>query len=291
MKDNIKQLLIDNKIINPNDVVEYYHKVRDRDDIKVLKCIRSGVIFLSANKIDDNYYKNKTQFSDFDEVKRKIGLKNTYEDDYRRFKQFNKLIKNKSYLDIGTGLGGILDWMKKCTREIAAVEPRSELRNILSKKYLIYESIDEIPPQKKFDIITLFHVFEHIPNPIVTLKKIFHLMNEGGKLIIEVPHARDALLSFYELESFKKFTFWSEHLILHTRESLSIFLRNSSFNKFNIFGFQRYPLANHLYWLAKGEPRGHNKWQEFNSKELKNAYEDILQKLDLTDTLIAVVEK
>jgi len=291
MKDSIKQLLIDNEIINPNNVIEYYPEVRDRNDIKVLKCVRSGVIFLSTNKIDDTYYKNKAQFSDFDEEKRKIALADTYDDDYRRFMQFNKLIRNKSYLDIGTGLGGILDLIKKYAGEIAAVEPQLELRNILSKKYSIYESISEIPSHKKFDVITLFHVFEHLPNPIDTLKSIYCLMNEGGKLIIEVPHARDALLSFYELESFRKFTFWSEHLILHTRESLSIFLRNSGFNSFNIVGFQRYPLANHLFWLANGKPGGHMKWQEFNSQKLKNAYEHILKKLDITDTLIAIAEK
>lgn len=50
---------------------------------------------------------------------------------------------------------------------------------------------------------------------------------------------------------------------------------------------QRYPLSNHLYWLAKGKPGGHQLWSFLDSEELTRAYEARLASLGKTDTLIA----
>lgn len=115
-------------------------------------------------------------------------------------------------------------------------------------------------------------------------------MKPGAKLVIEVPHANDFLLSFLALKEFYEFTFWSEHLILHTRKSLNRFLECAGFNNVSIEGFQRYPLANHLYWLARGKPGGHVQWRQLRSHDLDLAYANILKSLDMTDTLLAVAE-
>ena len=93
------------------------------------------------------------------------------------------------------------------------------------------------------------------------------------------------------MEEFKKFTFWSEHLILHTRASLKIFLELAHFNDIVIQGFQRYPLANTLYWLKTGKPGGHITWQFLCDKELDNSWSNKLKELNLTDTLIAIAKK
>jgi hypothetical protein len=115
-------------------------------------------------------------------------------------------------------------------------------------------------------------------------------MKKGGKIIVEVPHANDFLITFLECEAFKKFTFWSEHLILHTRESLKIFLQEAGFTRVVIKGYQRYPLANHLHWLAKGLPGGHMQWAALSSEQLDISYADLLAQIDRTDTLIAFAE-
>jgi hypothetical protein len=52
---------------------------------------------------------------------------------------------------------------------------------------------------------------------------------------------------------------------------------------------QRYPLSNHLYWLAKEEPNGHEKWAFMDCPELDKAYEQVLASLGKTDTLIATL--
>lgn len=99
------------------------------------------------------------------------------------------------------------------------------------------------------------------------------------------------IFSYLDLESFKAFTFWSEHVVLHTRESLKVFLENSGFINISIKGVQRYSLANHLYWLSRGKPNGHYHWSNLSTKALDNAYGDILASLDKTDTLLAIAER
>lgn len=137
----------------------------------------------------------------------------------------------------------------------------------------------------------MFHVFEHLVNPLEELKKLHTKMSDNSRIIIEVPHANDFLLSFLENESFKKFTFWSEHLILHTRLSLQIYLEKAGFKNIVISGFQRYPLANHVHWLSEKKPGGHNIWDFLRTDALDCAYSEMLSNIDKNDTLIAYASK
>ena len=129
--------------------------------------------------------------------------------------------------------------------------------------------------------------FEHLTDPIAMLQFIRERLVPGGLLFIEVPHARDFLISTLDCAAFKDFTFWSEHLILHTRQSLELFLSHAGFGRVVIEGFQRYPISNHLYWLARGRSGGHKKWESLNDNNLAEAYADTRARIDQTDTLIA----
>ena len=116
-------------------------------------------------------------------------------------------------------------------------------------------------------------------------------LKKKGKLIIEVPHAKDFLILQSELKEFKDFTFWSEHLILHTQKSLKTFLLKSGFKKIKIQFYQRYNFSNHLGWFLKKKPGGHLFYKGFSNKKLDKVYKDNLIKLGQTDTLIAIAQK
>ncbi len=292
MNNKIQDILSDLRIIDPKSIIKFYPKVRDRNDIEVLKCEKSGVIFLSSTETNETYYIEKKGTSYWSHADRNVALKSTYEHDQRRFNQFKNLIIDKKYLDFGTGLGGILDLLKPYASEIFAIELQKDIRNLLGTlDYKVFESIELIPSEQKLDIISLFHVFEHLTEPLDILNKLYARLETNGKIIIEVPHANDALISSFNLESFKKFTFWSEHLILHTRSSLTTFLKEAGFKNISIKGFQRYPLANHLYWLLNHQPGGHQFLQQFRNKAIDKEYANLLKNIDQTDTLIAIAEK
>lgn len=289
MENAIQKLLCDLNICTEQSIQPFFPRVRDRDDISVLKCQESDVIFLSsAEHMDIAHYQDTDSFDYWRATKRSEAVLACQEDSQRRYEQFKHLISGKKWLDVGTGSGGILDLFKTDQSEITAVEPQKNALQALQKDgYTAYNSIDNVPSQE-FDVISLFHVLEHVTNPIETLAKLRKKLSHSGKVIIEVPHARDFLLSKLDLDAFKAFTLWSEHLILHTQESLQAFLREAGFTQINITGFQRYPLSNHLYWLAKGQPGGQKHWSELNSPELNTAYAKMLNQNQATDTLIAI---
>jgi 2-polyprenyl-3-methyl-5-hydroxy-6-metoxy-1,4-benzoquinol methylase len=292
----IREILIELGVSSIGSFSEFFPRTRDREDVAVLKCSKSGVIILSkTDHIEKEYYKSKEELLDWGDwitADEKTALLTTTEDTKRRYEMFSGTVINKKWLDIGCGLGPIIDKMADLCREVVYVETDPLKKAYLQEKfdYRGYSSVEEVP-DNDFEMVTLFHVFEHVTEPITMLKDIWRKMKTGAKLIVEVPHSRDFLISFANLESFKKFTFLSEHLILHTRESLRSFFSEAGFENIEIVGAQRHPLANHLYWLIHGERGGGEIWSHLRSIELDNAYSNMLKSLDYTDTLIAVVRK
>lgn len=293
MKENtIQTLLIDLGLSAESSIEPFYPSVRDRSDVGVLRCSRSGVIFLSrSDHMDVSYYVEKDGFEYWSASDRRHAVNIGIEDQRRRKELLQYVVSNKRWMDIGTGSGGILDELSPFASETSAVEPQKKARESLNAlDYKTYKSVCDAS-DSSVDVVSLFHVFEHFTKPLEELKTIYKKMSSQAKIYIEVPHANDFLISFLNHESFKGFTFWSEHLILHTRQSLIRFLEECGFKDIVVSGCQRYPLANHLHWLAENQPGGHQKWSYLRTIEVDAAYENMLVGLDKTDTLVAVATK
>ena len=136
----------------------------------------------------------------------------------------------------------------------------------------------------------MFHVLEHIPHQVKILKTLRKKLTRNGKIIIEVPSAKDFLLSFEKFEDFKKFTFWSEHLILHTEKSLREVLKKAGYKKIQVKYYQRYNFANHLGWFVNKKPGGHVFFKEIVDIKINRNYIEYLKRIKCTDTLIAIAE-
>ena len=296
--DELKKL----KLISKPNLFILKNKTRDKK-IRVIKDLKTKIIFLEKYITTNDYYSslkykdNEKKFTK--KSKRKIENVKTFsgniktsiiEDDLRRAIQFKKKLKKKDILDFGCGWGGFLSNIKEY-KTLTGVELRKECINHIRnnvKKIDISDNVNSF--DKKFDVITMFHVLEHIPYQIKTLKILKSKLKNKGKIIIEVPHAEDFLLLQDELKEFKNFTFWSEHLILHTYKSLKTILIKSGFKNINIQYYQRYNFSNHLGWFLRKKPGGHNFFKEIVSKDLNHSYSENLKKLHQTDTLVAIAE-
>lgn len=213
------------------------------------------------------------------------------EDDMRRFEMVKSLCNGKRVIDFGCGFGGFLQRISDVAEECCGVElGRNEREFLRTRGISCYKTVEEL--NGKWDIITLFHTFEHLSNPKMWLGKFNGILDSGGMLIIEVPNGDDILLNMYENDKFADFTYWSAHLFLYTMKSLSMIIEQSGYYDIVSAGqVQRYTIANHLMWLAKGQPGGHDKWAQLDSKELNIAYTNKLKELCMCDTLFFVLKK
>ncbi len=273
------------RIFQRKNTIILSNKTRDRN-IKVLKDEKTGVIFIPKYKSNIKTHYQKKPISIFSKhsntkLDNKIINLITLNDDLRRFNFLKKKIKNKTLLDFGCGKGGFLKLSQKITKSVTGLEINRQILRYLSKRFKIYDDINNI--DEKFDIITLFHVLEHIPNQIETLQQIKKKLKKNGKLIIEVPHANDLLLN---LKVFRNFTLWSEHLVLHTENSLSKFLKLAGYKINRVEYIQRYNFSNHLRWFLEGKPNGHIINQKIFEKNLIHYYDEFLIKNQLSDTIL-----
>lgn len=145
--------------------------------------------------------------------------------------------------------------------------------------------------KEMMDVISLFHVLEHLEDPITYLRGLEELLTDDGVMVIEVPNADDALLSLYECEKFADFTYWESHLYLYNNTTFRMLMDKANLRIRFLGQIQRYPLSNTMYWLAKGKPGGHKEWAMLSNERLDSEYESALARLGIADTIIAVVGK
>jgi 2-polyprenyl-3-methyl-5-hydroxy-6-metoxy-1,4-benzoquinol methylase len=271
---------------------EQFHKegvARDAREIEVLKCEVCGLIFLeSASHINEGFYENSGMHAG--EVSLDHWIRETAWDDDRRFSYLQRSMENKSVLDVGCGNGGFLTRARSVASRCDGVEPETHLHEYFrQKQFRVYSAIDEV--NDRYDIITLFHVLEHMPDPRKSLIALGEKLHPHGELIIEVPNVNDALLSLYQSSDFTKFAYWSCHLFVFNEHTLTTLIRQTGYKVKYIKQIQRYPLSNHLHWLSRGKPGGHKEWAFLDSAELHAAYEKQLAALGLCDTLIASLRR
>lgn len=261
--------------------------VRDDKNLDILECHGCGLVFLSRTELPEGFYQESGMHSGALPLIEE-WLRDTERDDERRFRLLNEAITNRDVLDFGCGAGGFLLKARAKARKVMGIELETRLKNhFMTNGLEVVESIDELTSDRRYDLITAFHVVEHLEDPAVMLANLSLKLNKGGRIIIELPSSADALLSLYNSESFSNFTYWSCHLYLFNACTLEMLTKKAGLKLDYVKHVQRYPLSNHLYWLAKGKPGGHQAWNFLDSDELNSAYEARLAALGVTDTLIA----
>lgn len=284
MKKNRKCYLCGN-----NKIFKRKGRVRDNSELKVLECSECGLVFLSSfEHIKKNYY-SESRMND-DPLGKRLPIE--YEMDEKRRIDFCKnFIKGKKILDFGCGMG---DFLRDCSfdaDEVCGIEPDFKAVKKLDKEGLkIFKRIEDIPAEKKFDIVTMFHVLEYLPDTISELKKLKNIIDDRGMLIIEVPNSEEALISLYNNKGFLNF-YWSCHLFLFNEKTLRDSLVKAGYIVQEIKQIQRYPLSNHLYWLANNKPGGHLLWKFMDSNTMNDEYANKLASIGKCDTLIATAVK
>ncbi len=268
--------------IAPANVTQIASRTKDRE-VPVFKDSKTGVIFIDDYYVgDDEYqtggYRGDASVPNFED----------FNDTERRANSFQQFYVGRNVLDFGCGEGNFLRTVHTLCGSAFGVELQQSFNEALNRDGIpCFSYISQSPPvQTAF----MFHVLEHLPDPIAVLAELrIALEPQDGTLVVEVPHANDFLINQLKCEPFVDFTLWSQHLVLHTRDSLHKLLSAAGFVDIHIKGVQRYGLANHLTWLSEGLPGGHKgRLSLLESQDLRQAYEAALAAQDCTDTLVAI---
>jgi 2-polyprenyl-3-methyl-5-hydroxy-6-metoxy-1,4-benzoquinol methylase len=189
-------------------------------------------------------------------------------------------------LDFGCGEGSMLRELSK-NFSVCGFEPDKQAREICARSgFEVFSDYGNLQTNgTKFDLITLFHVVEHLYEPSNVLSQLKSFLRPGGLLVIETPNSMDALLTLFESEAFQNFTYWSHHPMLYSPTALGHLVSRSGFKVVKNICVQRYSLANHLYWLSKSRPGGHEIWQEMFSDQASEEYSNCLIDREISDTL------
>jgi SAM-dependent methyltransferase len=149
-----------------------------------------------------DYYKSENYISHTDSKKsvldkvyqsvKNITLK-------RKLKLINSFgTSTKNILDVGAGTGDFLKVCKDNSWNVFGTEPDVDARNIAAKKEIIlHEDLSKIK-KSKFDVITLWHVLEHVENLQEYISELENLLSEKGRLIIAVPNYKSYDAKYYK---------------------------------------------------------------------------------------------
>ena len=110
-------------------------------------------------------------------------------------------LKNGKLLDIGAGTGSFAGFMKTHGWNVTGFEPDEQARRqalSLNNVQLIGPENFYLLPEESFDVITMWHVLEHVHDLHEYLKQLKKLIKPGGKIFIAVPNYTSLDASFYK---------------------------------------------------------------------------------------------
>ncbi len=176
----------------------------------------------------------------------------------------NLLRDNCRVLDIGCGTGKFLSLLPHEVKKTGVDIDKKSIENGRSKYpqiEFICSDFNSLRYEREIDIITMFHVLEHLPTPLETLKNLAQISDKKTHLVIEVPIIENGLTN--DINGF----FSVQHLTHFSRLSLKNILKKSGWK---ILEWAEQKDYNGCRVLAKK-----TKTQEdisYSNEELKNIY-------------------
>lgn len=269
--------------------------IRDSKKHKVKMCMKCGhhQLFPMPSELEDKEFYDENKQSKNIQINFKIPLlrERSKEDTYRRIEFVKKVVsKNSKILDIGSGYGFFIGGMFKEKFDVTGIEVSKERRKIskkISNAPVINVNLNNSTDIEKYDFVVIFHVLEHLVNPVDFLKKVKKIMKPKGKILIEVPNLKDFQLC---QNKFYRNWYWQRaHLHYFSPKALKKILTKSGFKKIKIQGIQRYGIENMFNWKINGVPQ--TEIPSFSIEEeyrwIEEFYKKTLEKELTSDTIIA----
>ena len=178
-----------------------------KEDFHICECLNCGLLYTmprpSKDKIGE-YYKSEEYYSHQENKKgfipkvyeavKKINLKHKY-------KLASNGLKVGKVLDIGCGVGDFLHTAEMHGWECTGVEPSEDAKAIAQKrmngKIISSEDLENIP-EGYFDLITMWHVLEHVDDLRWQVEQLRRLVKPKGRVVIALPNYKSYDGQYYK---------------------------------------------------------------------------------------------
>jgi len=235
-----------------------FEKGRNQEHVINVICRQCGLVFVNPRKQKDEIvtdYSNGT-FSLIARGAQQPSQTKIYESEQHARERFHILnncldLRNTNpgkSLEIGCGIGSFLYLMRGAGWEVQGIEPDGNYADTGKYEYDItiesafIENIDYEPAS--FDLVSMFHVIEHLNSPSEVMSRIRHILRPNGILFLECPCIENPYNG--DLEKF----FWSAHLFSFSRSTLNGMLQLQGFTPLH-FGYR-----NDFLWVIAQRTEG-----------------------------------
>jgi 2-polyprenyl-3-methyl-5-hydroxy-6-metoxy-1,4-benzoquinol methylase len=168
-------------------------------------------------------------------------------------------------LDVGSGMGTFLYAAKNYYSEAVGLDVSENMARFVERQLGVKVYITQLENfnyPKKFSLIHMSHVLEHVPNPVTWLEKTRSLLDTNGILVINIPNKFSATRRFqhalYRLRLKKQFSSkWSDpsltpdHLFEPTIPSMKYVLEKTGYDIIEYYTYSRKDPASNGSFISR----------------------------------------
>jgi SAM-dependent methyltransferase len=145
-----------------------------------------------------------------------------------------------SALEIGCGAGFMLDALRRFGWQVAGTERTDAMADFARNQLGIEVFVDgshPLPASRRFDLIIMFHVLEHLADPVRCLRQAAETLNPGGAIVVAVPNlgslqARFGKALWVYLDVPRHLVHFTPTSIAATAQAAGLSVKNISFASF-----------------------------------------------------------
>jgi 2-polyprenyl-3-methyl-5-hydroxy-6-metoxy-1,4-benzoquinol methylase len=232
---------------------------------RIVECLNCGIVYMNPRPHHQNVQAAYGQVEDLRYLEEETGRVATFSESLDYVRAF---VPGGRLLDVGCHVGTFLDLAERAGYEVSGVEPSRWAAQIASERVhgpVHVGAVEDAPvPPDSYDVVTLWDVIEHLPDPANDLRAIWSALRPGGVLALSTMDV-DAL--FARLAGRRWPWYMQMHLVYFSRRTLGEMLRREGFEIADVRTHRRVvrvsylvsrlePYSRHAHRLAAGLARG-----------------------------------
>lgn len=239
----------------------------------VVQCRKCGLVqlFPLPSVEEDAEYYNKnvhdkatTPDLDIEGIYQKFLFQNLNK--LRYLKEKIKIQKDWKMLDYASGYGFFIQLMQEngylfdgveiSEERIKICRERLQMNKQSDRQIFTFNLLEQDVPEEleeKYDLITMFHLLEHLIKPVELLEKVRKMLKPDGILVLELPNYANSMMKISK--EFHDFFFIRDHVAYYTPETVMRAVEGGGYKDVEIGGVQLYGLTNHMNWILNKGPQ------------------------------------